>query len=383
MLTQAIVLGIDLGTSFSSACAYVDGRPHLVTDARGDDCIPSVVYFPRHGPPVVGVEADRMRSVDPTNTVSGIKRLLGCTATTSGAARLVNAIAPYKLVDKGDGVSVSVRTGTYHPAEIAGIIFKHLRDRAELRFGQGIRRAVLTHPVAATPLAIQATVTAAKIAGLEVIRTISEPAAGALAAGVGPSPEERRFAVFDFGGGTLDVTVMEQRGHEFRVLASGGDDLLGGDDFDRVMAERIADAIWRARGVDVRHDVLQWDALHRRCELAKRALSSELGARIHLELPARAGAAMDLVVERDSMEPTWKPLVDRALAVAAEAMVTAGLKPRNLAGIVPIGGTTYIPLVRRSLDRVFPVTRFNVPNPQTIVAAGAAMVGVGVVALAA
>ncbi|MCK6550124.1 Hsp70 family protein [Myxococcota bacterium] len=376
MRPDEIVLGIDLGTTFSSASAYIDGRVHYVLDARGDANVPSAVYFPRQGTPVVGADAERMRLLDPISTVHGVKRMLGCPAD-SATARLIegtSAVRTFRLPDGSLGVRIHGRD--HRPAELASRVIRFLKERAEHRFGKGIRRCFLTHPVNASKATRDATEQAARLAQLEVLGMVDEPSAGALAAGLGGDGAPKRFLVFDFGGGTLDVTVMEHLAERsFKVLAAGGDDLLGGDDFDQALARKISDVMWQARGVQMSHDVVLWERLSHRCEQAKRALSSAPEARLKVPELATGTGDIELRVAREDVETCWHALVERSIEIAAQVVVSAGLRPADLGALVPIGGTTFIPLVQRRLKSVFKLPSVQVADPQSVVAAGAALLG--------
>jgi molecular chaperone DnaK len=372
-----IVLGIDLGTTFSTAAALIGGKLHFAIDSRGEACIPSVVHFPRTGPPLVGAEADRMRAADPHNTVFGIKRLMGRPAD-SPAARLLDACSAFRIKAQGNGeAAVEVRAGTLSASEVASLILRHLRERAEARFGGRIRRAVLTVPVTAGPEVRDAVTKCGRMAGLEVMRIVSEPCAGALARGVGSSATFTAPAlVYDFGGGTFDATVVQRSGRELRVLGSGGDDCLGGDDFSMAFARFVENGVYRVQGIQLSHDVVLWDKVQRQCELVKRALSTVPEARFVLQ-DALGGAgrsrSLELVFHRDHLAPEWAPLVERSLETAAQTVRDAGLTVADLAGVLLIGGTTHVPLVRNGVGRAFPRPCIAEEDPQTAVARGAAL----------
>jgi len=279
-VTSALVLGIDLGTTYSTAAAVLDGRIHFILDARGEACIPSVVHFPKGRPPIVGAEASKLRATDPQNTVFGIKRLVGKTAD-SPAARLLDACSAFKIKPQPSGEAlVAVRAGDLPASEVAAIILRHLRERAEARFGRKIDKAVLTVPVTASAETRAAMIACGRMAGMEVLRIVSEPCSGGVARGAnwGDAP----LLVYDFGGGTFDATVVRKAGRELKVLSSGGDDCLGGDDFDMAFARWVASGVYRAHGVEATKDVILWNRIQHQCELVKRALSGAESARYTL-----------------------------------------------------------------------------------------------------
>jgi molecular chaperone DnaK len=385
-VASAIVLGIDLGTTYSTAAALVDGRLHFAVDARGEPCIPSVVHFPKSGPPLVGAEADRLRATDPHNTVFGIKRLVGRPAD-SPSARVLDACSAFRIKPRGTSeAAIEVRAGTLAASEVAAIILRHLRERAEARFGRPIRQAVLTVPVAAGPEVRDAMVRCGRMAGLEVLRIVSEPCAGALARGVGTSAAGTApVLVYDFGGGTFDATVVQRSGPQLRVLSSGGDDCLGGDDLSLAFARFVEDGVYRVHGVQLSRDVILWDRVQRQCELVKRALSTAPEARFQLQdaLGGGRNRSLDLRFHRDHLAPQWDALVVRSLEAAAQTLREADLEAPDLAGVLLIGGTTFVPQVRAGVARTFPRPCVAEEDPQTAVARGAAVLAAQPALLAA
>ncbi len=374
-----IVLGIDLGTSYSTAAAYVDGRLHYAVDGRGEPCVPSTVYFPKTGAPVVGIEAERMRATDPTATIVGIKRLLGAVAG-SEAARLADATSAYKLRARSDGsVAVVVRNTEHEPAEVASLILRYLRERAEAKFGARISKAILTMPVRADKAQQDATLRAAKLAGLDVLQTIHEPSAGACAYGLDRFRGHRRMLVFDFGGGTFDVTVLEQNDNVLDVLGAGGDSLLGGDNFDEAFATLVFNYLYRAHRIDAANDLILRDKVQRHCEQTKRALSSAPEARLRIRDAfsgnTRGSQDFEMMVSRTDVEASWAELVQRAIKETAETLLGTGLRPKDLEQIVLVGGTTFVPLVRQQVTHVFQRPCAQTNDPQTAVACGAALFG--------
>ena len=370
-----IVLGIDLGTSYSSAAAVVNGRLHFALDNRGEACVPSVVHFPRSGPILVGADADRLRASDPANTVFGIKRLVGHSAD-SPAARLLDACSAFKIkAQPGGEAAVVVRSGEHGATEVAALILRHLRERAEARFQRRIGKAVLTVPVGATQGVREAMARAGRIAGLEVLRIVSEPCAGAVARLGNASWGAAPLLVYDFGGGTFDAAVVQGQAKQLRVLSAGGDDCLGGDDFDLAFARWIANGVHRTRSVDVTLDAILWDRIQRQCELVKRALSSSSEARFQVkdERGAGAGQHLDYLVRREHLVQPWSELVQRSVAAAVETVRAAGVETGDLGAILLIGGTSYVPQVRAAVAQAFPRPCIVEEDPQTAVARGAAL----------
>lgn len=374
------ILGIDLGTTYSTAALVIDGRFHYALDSRGDACIPSVVHFPKSGPVLVGHEAERMRASDPVNTISGIKRVIA-RHVDSPAARVLDAASAFKLKGAaGREVSVVTRSGEYTASQVASLIVRHLKERAEHRFGRALSKCFVTVPVAAGTDVREAMVRIGRMAGLEVLRVLSEPVAGALARGLaGAGATDKPTLVYDFGGGTLDTTVVQRVGDRISVRSAGGDDCLGGNDLDLAFARWVAAAIWGMAAIDVTKDVLLFDRIQRQCELVKRALSSTPEARFFV--PDALGTPgqrrnLDVMVKREHLVEPWRELVSRSLTVAAQTVVDAGLHARDLGGVMLIGGTTFVPQVRAAVAKTLPAPLDVEADPQTAVARGAALLAV-------
>jgi molecular chaperone DnaK len=380
MESSEVILGIDLGTSYSTAAAVIGGKVVFALDARGEACIPSVVHFPRSGPPVVGADAEKMRATDPENTVFGVKRLVG-RGVDSPAARLLDACSAFRLKGvPGAEASVLIR-GTEHPAsEVAAVILRHLRELAEARTRRRIGKAVLTVPVTAGPEVREAMIRCGRMAGLEVLRVVDEPCAGALARGAAAAPAEGKpQLVYDFGGGTFDATVVERSGAGMRVLSAGGDDCLGGDDLDLAFARWIGNAVQKAHQKDVTHDVVLWDRIQRTCERVKRALSNATEARFLVPEAFATGGReqkLDYLVRREVVDLLWKELVARSLRASVDTVKGSGLPAGGLGSVLLIGGTSFVPQVRASVAALFQVPCVVEEDPQTAVARGAALLAV-------
>ncbi|MEW6431963.1 MAG: Hsp70 family protein [Myxococcota bacterium] len=376
-MSTEIILGVDFGTTFSTAAAVIGGKFHYALDDRGESCVPSVVHFPKAGPPVVGAEAERLRARDPENTVFGIKRVIG-RPIDSPQARVLNASALFHLDGRGGGeVKVKTRAGAMQASEVAAIIIRYLKERAQQRFGKTIHKAVVTVPVAATPDVREAMARVGRMAGLEVVRVIAEPVAGALARGIaGANDQGQPRLVFDFGGGTLDVTVVQRVGKTVRVLSATGDDCLGGDDFDVAFARWVARRVWASHAVDITRDAILVDAVQRQCEAVKRALSAANSARYFI--PDALGGAgrtspIDIQVSRLDLRPEWADLVSRAVEVTRAAVTQARLSNADLHLVSMIGGTAYVPQVREAIGHHLGRPLDVEIDPQTAVARGAAL----------
>jgi molecular chaperone DnaK (HSP70) len=318
-----------------------------------------------------------MRATDPQNTVCGVKRIIGRTAD-SPAARLLDACSAFRIKPQPGGeAAVEVRAGALGATEVASLILRHLRERAEQRFGRKVAKAVLTVPVPAPAEVRRAMERCGRMAGLEVLRIVSEPSAGAVARGfAGASWGGAPLLVYDFGGGTLDVTVVRREGKVLRPLAAGGDDCLGGNDLDVAFARYVASGVYRTHGVDVTREVVLWDRIQRQCELVKRALSAAPESRYQIRDAFSVGGRpqhLEYTFARVHLAPEWEPLVERSLAAAAGTLAESGLAVADLGAVLLIGGTTYVPQVREGVQRALPRPLVVEEDPQTAVARGAAL----------
>lgn len=356
MVSREIVLGVDFGTSYTSAGALIDGQVHLVVD-NGDPMLPSVVYLPERGPPEVGRRAVSYLMSDPTTTVTSIKRLMGARRDDEAVRRLGPTV-PYRLgYTPGGHLVLKLRNQDWAPEQIAGYILARIRTLAEQRFGCPIRKIVATASAVATPAYQAALKKAARLAYVDVVEQVAEPIAGALAGGMHATAEHRRLAVCDFGGGTFDVTLIEQRGRRFTILATGGDAFLGGDDLDEAMVGALAGLIFRRCKFDLLHDAVRRAALTLRCESVKRALSTTAEARLSMrEAFIEGGEARDLglVIERSWVEPLWDPLFARASAEIVRVLGRAGWRAADVDQIALIGGTSLVPRYQEHVRRLFP-----------------------------
>ena len=351
---REVVLGIDFGTSTSSAAAFLDNEVHIVLDG-GEPAIPSVVYIPRTGDPIVGVEALRHGASDPFGLLQGLKRLLGRRADDPAIKHLDAGVAYRILAAPNGGAFVRARNSDFAPVQLVAAVLTRLRRLAEVRFGGDVRRAVMTVPVEKAPEYENALKRAASIAGLEVLAFVPEPVAGVIAHGF-DRPGVRRIAVCDFGGGTFDATLMEQHGTRFQGVASAGDPFLGGDDLDAALADAVDAVVYKNARVSLRRDVTIWSQLLLRVESTKRQLSSELQARLRLREAYTLGEKrndVDLLVDRNWIEPRWKPLIDRASQCVGGLIDSVHWNKAEIDDVVLIGGTTLVPLVQREMSVLF------------------------------
>ncbi|MBI3506531.1 MAG: Fe-S protein assembly chaperone HscA [Proteobacteria bacterium] len=359
---KGLAVGIDLGTTNSVVAISRDQKVEVVRDARGSGLVPSVVAYLETGEALVGEIARRQLLDRPEIVVSSIKRLMG-----RGVADLekLGGKLPYELGPAAEGGMARLKIGArlLTPVEISADILRAVKERAELALGRNVDRAVVTVPAYFDDAARTATRDAARIAGLEVLRLVAEPTAAALAYGL-DSKSEGLFAVFDLGGGTFDFSLLRLEKGVFQVLATGGDAALGGDDFDHAVAERFL----AERGGDVTRDEVKQALVTAR--LAKECLTDKDGWEGTLMLDS---GDSDHAIDRASFEALIGSRVDRTIAIAASVLEDAGVEPAKLDGIVLVGGSTRVPLVRAKAAAFFGRTPLADIDPDEVVAVGAAL----------
>lgn len=369
-----IMLGIDFGTSYTSAGALVGGKVELVQD-HGDAAIPSVVFVPRGGDLVAGSQAASRLASDPGSTISSIKRLIG---VTPEKLKTVVASTRHQVRIANGRILMATGAGELATEQIAAAILARVRDLGERRFGGKIRRAVVAIPAAATREYVAALQRAAKLAHLEIVQVVSEPIAGALALGLHGDPVSRRLVVCDFGGGTFDVTAVEQGGLKFTPVATYGEEYLGGDDLDIAMTEAIAGSVFGRSRFNILDDLVRRTQLVQRCESAKRTLSTHASARLQMRdafVEAGQHRTLDLLVERSWIEPIWTPIIARAVACVAKTIMRAGWQIEAVDQIVLIGGSSTVPMYRAALEIAFGAARISsTPLAGIAVAMGTALV---------
>jgi molecular chaperone DnaK len=378
-----LAIGIDLGTSYSSVAVVRDGQPAVLGDTAGRTIQPSVVAFPPEGGILVGDEARERLVTDPYNTVYSAKRLIG-RRMDDPDTRIAIAGFPYRVIEGPNGHPVvEVRSERISIPEISAYVLRHMKKIAEAALGTAVDKAVITVPANFNDAQRESTRIAGRIAGLDVIRIINEPTAASLAYGYGRSLN-KLVAIYDFGGGTFDFTLLELRDRVFRVISTAGDMFLGGDDFDEVLSTAVANSFWKQTGIELRKDVVEWQRLLFACERVKRTLSSETAAELKVtKLAHTATGALDLsaMVGRDLFNSLCIDLVRRSFAVCDRAFADAKLRPDDVEKVIMVGGSTYIPLVRASAEQYFgkPITQDVAP--ETAVALGAAIQAAALMAL--
>ena len=367
------VVGIDLGTTNSVIAVLEGGEPTVITNAEGSRLTPSVVGWSKDGELLVGQVAKRQAVTNPERTIFSIKRFMG---RRYDEARDEAARVPYKVVAGPNGdARVEVDGKLYSPEEISAMILRKLKQDAEAYLGEEVTKAVITVPAYFNDAQRQATKNAGRIAGLEVLRIINEPTAAALAYGLNKE-EDQRILVFDLGGGTFDVSILELGDGVYEVKATSGNNHLGGDDFDQRIIDWLAEEFKREHGIDLRQDRMALQRLKEAAEKAKIELSSTLTTNINLPFitaDASGPKHLDVTLTRAKFEELTADLVEATMGPTRRALEDAGLKPSDIDKIILVGGSTRIPAVQRAIKEFFGKEPHKGVNPDEVVALGAAI----------
>ncbi|MCL2402666.1 MAG: molecular chaperone DnaK [Coriobacteriia bacterium] len=370
------VLGIDLGTTNSAMALIEGGEPTIVINAEGDRTTPSVVAFRKEGDRLVGKPAKNQAVTNPVNTIGSIKRFIGRKySEVSGELKTVS----YKVVSgKGGRVEVEIDGKNYTPEEISAMTLQKLKTDAEKYLGEKITEAVITVPAYFNDAQRQATKDAGKIAGLEVKRIVNEPTAAALAYGLDKAGKEQKVLIFDLGGGTFDVSVLELGDNVVEVMATSGDNQLGGDDWDQKVIDWMADKFKADQGVDLRDDKMALQRLKEAAERAKMELSSAQSA--HINLPfitadASGPKHLDYTLSRADFEKLTSDLLERTKKPVQQAMKDAGVKMGEIDEVILVGGSTRMPAVQDMVKKLTGKDPHMGVNPDEVVALGAAVQG--------
>src|SRR5512145_3374566 len=370
---MAKVIGIDLGTTNSVVSVVEGGNPTVIANQEGSRLTPSVVGFTKEGEILVGQVAKRQAITNPENTVFSIKRFMG--RRYDEVLQEVKLV-PYKVVKAPNGdARVEVRGKQYAPPEVSAMILRKLKEAAEAYLGEKTTQAVITVPAYFNDSQRQATKDAGKIAGLEVLRIINEPTAAALAYGLDKKKDET-VAVYDLGGGTFDISVLEIGEGVVEVKATNGDTHLGGDDFDQKVMDWIAEEFKRENGIDLRKDRMALQRLKEAAEKAKCELSTTVQTEINLPfITADASGPKHLVLTltRAKLETLVAELIERSLMPCREAMRQAGVTPGEIDEVILVGGQTRMPKVQDEVKKLFNKEPNKTVNPDEVVAVGAAV----------
>ena len=369
------IIGIDLGTTNSCVAVLEGGEPTVITNPEGGRTTPSIVGFTKDGERLVGQAAKRQAVTNPENTVFSIKRFMGRLYDEVGTELTE---VPYKVKKNSSGACV-VNAGDkeYTPPEISAMILQKLKQQAEEHLGTTVTDAVITVPAYFNDSQRQATKDAGKIAGLNVRRIINEPTAASLAYGLDKKKDEK-IAVFDLGGGTFDISILELGDGVFEVKSSNGDGHLGGDDFDQKVIDWIADEFNKSDGIDLRKDAMALQRLKEAAETAKKELSSSKQTDINLPFvtaDASGPKHLNLTLSRAKFEDLVNDLVERTVQPCLQAIKDAGVSKSKIDEVILVGGSTRIPKIQEKVKEIFGKEPNKSVNPDEVVALGAAIQG--------
>ena len=369
------IIGIDLGTTNSCVAVFEGNEPVVIANSEGKRTTPSVVGFTKDGEIKVGDPAKRQAITNPINTVYSIKRFMG--ETFSQSNKEVDRV-PYNVVDEGGYPRVDIEGRKYTPQEISAMILQKMKKTAEDYLGQEVTDAVITVPAYFSDSQRQATKEAGQIAGLNVQRIVNEPTAAALAYGVDKSNKDMKIAVFDLGGGTFDISILEFGGGVFEVLSTNGDTHLGGDDFDQVIIDWLANGFKSDEGIDLTKDPMAMQRLKEAAEKAKIELSSSNSTEINLPyITADGGVPKHLVktLTRSQFEQLAHELIQACLVPCQNAMRDAKLSTSDIDEVILVGGSSRIPAVQELVKNYFGKEPSKGVNPDEVVALGASIQG--------
>jgi len=369
------IIGIDLGTT-NSCVAVMEGRePVVITNSEGKRTTPSIVGFVKDGERKIGDPAKRQAVTNPDKTIYSIKRFMG---TTFDETKKEHSKVPYKIVNKKNSPKVQIEDKIYSPQEISATILQKMKQTAEDYLGLKVTDAVITVPAYFNDAQRQATKEAGEIAGLNVRRIINEPTAAALAYGLDKMSKDMKIVVFDCGGGTHDVSVLELGDGVFEVLSTDGDTHLGGDDFDQVLIDYLVSEFKNDTGIDVTKDPIAIQRLKESAEKAKIELSSSPSTEVNLPyLTADATGPKHLVLKitKSKFDQLTEDLVKRTIKPCESALKNAGLNPSDIDEIILVGGSTRIPAIQEAVKKFFGKDPSKGVNPDEVVALGAAIQG--------
>jgi molecular chaperone DnaK len=379
---MAKIIGIDLGTTNSCVAIIENGTPKVIENSEGSRTTPSIVAYTDDNEVLVGAPAKRQAVTNPKNTVYAVKRLIGRRYQDAEVQKAIKLV-PYNIVQAQNGDAwVEVRGKKMAPPEISAQVLGKMKKTAEDYLGETVTEAVITVPAYFNDSQRQATKDAGRIAGLDVKRIINEPTAAALAFGMDKKEGDRKIAVYDLGGGTFDISIIEiaavEGEHQFEVLATNGDTFLGGEDFDQRLMDYIADEFRKDQGVDLRKDILALQRLKEAAEKAKIELSSSQQTEINLPyITADASGPRHLAVKitRAKFESLVEDLIVKTVAPCKTAIKDAGVSLSDISDVILVGGMTRMPKVQEKVKEIFNQEPRKDVNPDEAVAVGAAIQG--------
>ena len=368
------ILGIDLGTTNSAMAIIEGGKPKILENKEGNRTTPSVVAITKTGERLVGQAAKRQAVTNPENTLFSIKRLIGRRFDAEEVKRDIE-LFPFKIEQAGNGIKIKMNNKDHTPQEISAMILQKLKADAEEKLGEKITEAVITVPAYFDDAQRQATIEAGKIAGLDVKRIVNEPTAAALAYGFDKKKGEQ-IAVYDLGGGTFDISILDVAEDTVEVKATNGDTHLGGDDFDQVIIQYILDEFKKDQGIDLSKDNLALQRVKESAEKAKIELSTAQETEINqpfITQGAEGPKHLVMKITRAKLEELIGDLIDKTLEPVRKALDDAGLKVNEIEEVVMVGGMTRMPLVQKKVEEFFGKKPHLGVNPDEVVAAGAAV----------
>jgi molecular chaperone DnaK len=377
---MAKIIGIDLGTTNSCVAVMENGVPKVIENSEGSRTTPSIVAYMDDGEILVGAPAKRQAVTNPKNTLFAVKRLIGRRFSEKEVQKDID-LMPYKIVENSNGDAwIEVRGKKVAPPEISAQVLMKMKKTAEDYLGEPVTEAVITVPAYFNDSQRQATKDAGRIAGLDVKRIINEPTAAALAFGMDKKEGDRKVAVYDLGGGTFDISIIEiaevDREHQFEVLSTNGDTFLGGEDFDQRLMDYLADEFKKEQGIDLRNDVLALQRLKEAAEKAKIELSSSQQTEINLPyITADASGPKHLAIKvtRAKFESLVESLIERTVEPCRIAIKDAGVKLSDISDVILVGGQTRMPKVQEKVKEIFGREPRKDVNPDEAVAIGAAI----------
>ena len=373
---MAKIIGIDLGTTNSAMAVMQGGKPEIIANSEGNRTTPSVVAINKNGERLVGQVANRQRVTNATNTIFGVKRLIGRKFSDKEVQKDIE-LMPYKIIKSGTGVKVTMDGKDQSPEEVSAMILSKLKADAEAFLGEPVTEAVITVPAYFDDSQRQATKDAGKIAGLEVKRIINEPTAAALAYGLDKGKEEK-IAVFDLGGGTFDVSILQLGDGVFEVLSTNGDTHLGGEDFDLKIVNHFVDEFKKESGIDVKNDKAAMQRLKEEAEKAKKELSTTEVADINLPFltaDTEGPKHFEYKLTRAKLIDLVQDYIDKTAVPCEKALKDAKLKASDINEVILVGGMTRMPAVVEKVKSIFGKEPKQGVNPDEVVAVGAAIQG--------
>jgi molecular chaperone DnaK len=376
--SMAKVIGIDLGTTNSCVAVMEGGKPHVLENSEGANTTPSIVAFTGDGERLVGLPAKRQAVTNPANTLFAIKRLIG-RRYDDPMVEKDKKLVPYKIIKGPNGDAwVEAQGKQYSPAQISAFVLQKMKETAEAKLGEPVKEAVITVPAYFNDAQRQATKDAGKIAGLEVLRIINEPTAAALAYGLDKKKDSKTIAVYDLGGGTFDISILEIGDGVFEVKSTNGDTFLGGEDFDMRLVEYLASEFKKENQIDLKGDKLALQRLKEAAEKAKIELSSSQQTEINLPFismnpQTQSPLHLTMKLTRAKLESLVDDLIEKTKGPCHQALKDAGLKAADIGEVVLVGGMTRMPKVQQIVKELFGKEPHKGVNPDEVVAVGAAI----------